>query len=152
MKRLKKLYSREWFLRRVTSSADKRRRKDLFSAFSAIEKRIPCEHESREMAVMADFILSAAPPGALVECGCYLGSSSAKLSLLAEATGRDLYVCDSFEGLPEVTSAEASFVSVTNRQNGFTKGQWNRARQGETPVWLSGLARAMRNLRRYRNL
>lgn len=38
--------------------------------------------------------------GVVVECGCYLGGSTANLSLACEAAGRELYVYDSFEGLP----------------------------------------------------
>jgi O-methyltransferase len=38
--------------------------------------------------------------GVVVECGCYLGGSTANLSLACEITGRDLVVYDSFEGLP----------------------------------------------------
>jgi O-methyltransferase len=38
--------------------------------------------------------------GVVVECGCYLGGSTANLSLICEMVGRDLIVYDSFEGLP----------------------------------------------------
>jgi hypothetical protein len=38
--------------------------------------------------------------GVVVECGCYLGGSTANLSLACEITGRELLVYDSFEGLP----------------------------------------------------
>jgi hypothetical protein len=38
--------------------------------------------------------------GVVVECGCYLGGSTANLSLVCEIVGRELVVYDSFEGLP----------------------------------------------------
>jgi O-methyltransferase len=38
--------------------------------------------------------------GVVVECGCFLGGSTANLSLACEITGRELVVYDSFEGLP----------------------------------------------------
>jgi O-methyltransferase len=38
--------------------------------------------------------------GVVVECGCFLGGSTANLSLACELAGRDLFVYDSFEGLP----------------------------------------------------
>jgi O-methyltransferase len=38
--------------------------------------------------------------GAVVECGCWLGGSTANLSLICDIVGRDLIVYDSFEGLP----------------------------------------------------
>ena len=47
--------------------------------------------------------LLAIPPeveGDVVECGCFLGGSTANLSLVCEITGRRLHVYDSFEGMP----------------------------------------------------
>jgi hypothetical protein len=41
--------------------------------------------------------------GVVVECGCFLGGSTANLSLACEVVGRDLIVYDSFEGLPPPT-------------------------------------------------
>src|SRR3954447_7100877 len=41
--------------------------------------------------------------GAVVECGCFLGGSTANLSLVCEIVGRELIVYDSFEGLPAPT-------------------------------------------------
>jgi O-methyltransferase len=38
--------------------------------------------------------------GVVVECGCYRGGSTANLSLICQAVGRQLIVYDSFEGLP----------------------------------------------------
>jgi O-methyltransferase len=40
-------------------------------------------------------------PGSVVECGCYVGGSTANLSLVCAATGRKLIIFDSFQGLPE---------------------------------------------------
>jgi hypothetical protein len=42
--------------------------------------------------------------GAVVECGSYLGGSTANLSLACDVVGRDLIVYDSFEGLPPPTA------------------------------------------------
>jgi O-methyltransferase len=44
--------------------------------------------------------------GVVVECGCFMGGSTASLSLACEVTGRDLIVYDSFEGLPPPTSGD----------------------------------------------
>ena len=38
--------------------------------------------------------------GIVVECGCFIGGSTANLSLICDIVGRDLIVYDSFEGLP----------------------------------------------------
>ena len=44
--------------------------------------------------------------GVIVECGCFLGGSATNLSLVAELTGRDLILYDSFEGLPAPAKGE----------------------------------------------
>ncbi|MCE3267219.1 MAG: hypothetical protein K0S15_1928 [Solirubrobacterales bacterium] len=51
---------------------------------------------------MAAKLLEISPEveGVVVECGCYLGGSTANLSLACEIVSRELYVYDSFEGLP----------------------------------------------------
>jgi macrocin-O-methyltransferase TylF-like protien len=38
--------------------------------------------------------------GAVVECGCWLGGTTANLSIICDIVGRNLIVYDSFEGLP----------------------------------------------------
>lgn len=74
---------------------------------------------------MVDYLLSQAPGGPLVECGCFSGGSSAKLSLVAKSTGRLLYVCDSFEGLPAVSEVGASSQDISGKLCGFGQGQYN---------------------------
>lgn len=51
---------------------------------------------------LAKEILNILPSvkGAVIECGCFKGGSTAALSLIGRLTGRKLIVCDSFEGLP----------------------------------------------------
>lgn len=45
-------------------------------------------------------LASGAPPGALVEVGVYKGGSAAVLYEVAQQQGRELYLYDSFEGMP----------------------------------------------------
>ncbi|HET6924235.1 MAG TPA: TylF/MycF/NovP-related O-methyltransferase [Candidatus Saccharimonadales bacterium] len=50
-------------------------------------------------------------PGAVVEFGCYIGTTSLFIRRLLDALGddgRELHVYDSFEGLPPKTTADAS--------------------------------------------
>ncbi|MBV8069505.1 MAG: class I SAM-dependent methyltransferase [Acidobacteriaceae bacterium] len=122
---LEKRVANSWFLRRAQDSADRSQRISLLKAFESIAQTVKCEHTAREMLVMADYILTKAPAGPLVECGCYQGGSSAKLSLVAARTGRKLYVCDSFQGLPGVSQKEASFRSISGAFNGFGQGQYS---------------------------
>lgn len=57
--------------------------------------------------------------GVVVECGCYVGGSTANLSLACEAAGRELIVYDSFEGLPEPTGNDEY---ARQAQTGFLRG------------------------------
>ena len=52
------------------------------------------------------FKVSVKARGDVVECGCYDGASTAILSTACKLVGRKLYVCDSFEGLPEPEADE----------------------------------------------
>jgi O-methyltransferase len=119
-KALSQAIARRWFLAR---SSDARRRA-IVRRFAAVESSVRSEHTPKEMLVVADYVLTAAPAGPLVECGCYLGGSTAKLSILASMTGRRLYVCDSFQGLPEVTREEHTWSTVEGVVNPFARGQY----------------------------
>ena len=81
--------ARRWFVRRA-SVQDQTLRASLATSFEKIEVQVKCEHFPREMLTMVDYILAAAPPGPLVECGCYLGGSSAKE---AEGSTRMMRIC-----------------------------------------------------------
>ncbi len=47
--------------------------------------------------------------GDVVECGCFDGSTTVSMSLACAMTNRRLFVCDSFEGIPE-PKADEKFV------------------------------------------
>jgi hypothetical protein len=67
-----------WFLERAQDRTGRVVRSSLLRSFGRIGRTVKCEHFPREMLVMVDYILSAAPEGPLVECGCFLGGSSAQ--------------------------------------------------------------------------
>lgn len=69
---------------------------------------VACAHNPLELLTIVEEILTlpTTTVGAVVECGCYTGGSTAKLSRAAALVGRRLIVCDSFAGLPEVGSAD----------------------------------------------
>src|SRR6266567_2092263 len=100
---VQRVRNRAWFLSLAGSSADRRCREALLRGFRFIERHVHCAHTELELLHMANYLLRSTIEGDLVECGCYLGGSSAKLSLVAAALGRRLWVCDSFQGLPVVT-------------------------------------------------
>jgi O-methyltransferase len=87
----------QWF---IDNGSDRDARASILTRFRNIQDNVECAHSEREALMMADFLLASPLKGPMVECGCYEGGSTAKLSLLASASRR-LLVCDSFQGLPE---------------------------------------------------
>jgi O-methyltransferase len=66
-----------------------------------------------------------APPGAIVECGTYLGGSAVNLSLACRETNRDFVIFDSFEGLPEPAENDRShFVLSSAELHQYSRGAW----------------------------
>jgi O-methyltransferase len=86
-----------------------------------IHLRIPCVHSPAELLAVVEEIVSLPPTirGVIVECGCFKGGSSAKLSLAARAAGRQLIVCDSFQGLPPPESTDR-----VNELEAFQRGDF----------------------------
>ncbi|HTE54458.1 MAG TPA: TylF/MycF/NovP-related O-methyltransferase [Kofleriaceae bacterium] len=72
---------------------------DLVRRFVAITNHTRGYHTLGEMLCVAEEILRRARP-VVLEAGCGHGSSTAKLSLAARASGGQLAVFDSFRGLP----------------------------------------------------
>jgi O-methyltransferase len=71
-----------------------------------IHLRVRCAHYPLELLLIMEEIaeLPDERVGIVVECGAFLGGSSAKLTHAAFHSRRTLVVCDSFEGLPEVAT------------------------------------------------
>ena len=65
-------------------------------------RRVDTGTSYRAHLAMAVKLLEIPPTtkGVVVECGCWLGGSTANLSLICDIVGRRLVVYDSFEGLP----------------------------------------------------
>ncbi|UCE43022.1 MAG: class I SAM-dependent methyltransferase [Candidatus Aminicenantes bacterium] len=114
------------FVKCGKTGSERNFRKSLLKRFSRIHNKITCGHSPFQFVLMAEYILGLDVPGPIVECGCYKGGSTAKLSLLAEHTQRKLYVFDSFEGLPEPKDEKEAYV----KQDGFS-GQKYRFQAGQ---------------------
>ena len=71
--------------------------------------RLTHPHEILYIAHHLYLLESEKVPGAVVECGCAHGFSTACLSAACAALGRQLIVADSFEGLPDVHNEEEFF-------------------------------------------
>lgn len=77
-------------------------REHLVRRFECIDQEVPIATTPTDGLLLAEMLLNVEAEGDIVECGCYAGGSSAKLSLLAKIRDRKLTVFDSFEGLPAV--------------------------------------------------
>lgn len=99
-------------------------RKELARRFRVIHRRVQCAHQEAEMLILAEAILNLQVPGPIVELGCFKGGSTAKLSLLAKATGRELHVFDSFEGLPDPKASDKKHDYVSGKAKSYSQGEY----------------------------
>lgn len=95
-------YFRELFIANGKKSKyDSRLRSTIADRFDEIHQRVPCASTRTDGLILAEAMLSMDADGDILECGCYAGASSAKLSIIASILSKKLYIFDSFEGLPE---------------------------------------------------
>jgi O-methyltransferase len=82
-------------------------------------RAIPSATDANVQLAMALKLLEMPPelPGVVVECGTFKGSTAANLSLACKAVGRELFVFDSFEGLPEGSPLD-------REAQHYTRGDW----------------------------
>ena len=86
----------------VNSSFGTPIRSEMVRRFERIDKDVPMGTTATDGLFLAEMLLNMEADGSIIECGCYAGGSSAKLSIVAKLLGRKLTVFDSFEGLPVV--------------------------------------------------
>ncbi len=77
-----------------------RARVALLLHFIRIDLTVLHGHKPEEISHVLKAIIEA-PPGDVVEAGCWRGGSTAKFSLAADRAGRRLHVFDTFSGVPE---------------------------------------------------
>lgn len=75
-------------------------RRDIVRRFEAIDRSLTAATSPIDGLYLAEAMLSMEAQGGVVECGCFNGASTSKLSIIAALIGRTLDVFDSFEGLP----------------------------------------------------
>ena len=85
---------------------------------------------------MAAKLLQIGPgvKGVVVECGCWLGGTTANLSVICDVVGRDLIVYDSFEGLPEPVPGD----NVQHEVKGAFKGPLDVVRRNVEAYGVAG--------------
>jgi O-methyltransferase len=85
---------------------DRSVRAEILARFERIDAEVEIGSSPMEALHLAEAALSLSCSGDFVECGCYAGGSTAKLSILASLTDRRLFAFDSFEGLPSARPNE----------------------------------------------
>jgi len=91
--------------------------------FGRVERFVACPHTVGELARVARAIAGPREErGAVVECGCFKGGSTARLSLVCAALDRSLVVFDSFSGLPEPEPWDARHR--IGRSRTFVQGEY----------------------------
>lgn len=76
----------------------------------------PCGTGFSELLMISSEILATKVPGAVVECGCFKGGSTATLSAACYKAGRKLHVFDSFCGLPEPTAEDRDHLVLSDSE------------------------------------
>lgn len=117
-------------------AGDTAQRSEICRRFKTIDRNVPIATYDADGLRMAHAILVLDVPGDIVECGCYAGGSTAKLSIAAHMAERTLHVYDSFEGLPNTDETDMH----TTRN---TSWRWSA---GEYAV---GMQAVMNNVSRY---
>ena len=100
------------FVARGGTPAARAQRRQILQRFAAVQARVPCAHSPLQFVIIAEHLLALEVGGDIVQCGAFKGGSTAKLSILAALTGRRLYVCDSFAGLPSTPESTRRYVSL----------------------------------------
>ncbi len=77
-------------------------REEIVARFERIDSEIEIGTSPTDGLFLAEMLLNMEADGEIIECGCFNGGSSAKISIIAHALGRKFTIYDSFEGLPEV--------------------------------------------------
>lgn len=99
-------------------------RREIVRRFELIDKNVTMGTTPTDGLFLAGMLLNTTADGPIVECGCFAGGSSAKLSILAKLTGRKLYVCDSFEGLPAADNTGDFNLGRGNSSLNWTPGRF----------------------------
>jgi O-methyltransferase len=114
------------FLRNAQDKDERLFRREMLKSFKRITSDISCAHSPFQFPMIYQRIKDLNVEGPIVECGAFKGGSTAQLSIMAKRTKRRLYVCDSFEGLPEasIEGEDISGVLNTGDSFAFKKGDY----------------------------
>ncbi len=98
--------------------------RSLLGNIQRVSDSVPCGHGEEELlrVAVASVGTPKAVPGVVVECGCWQGGSSAKMSIAAGLAGRQLFVFDSFQGIP--ANDEGFSRTIHGQAVSFTQGDY----------------------------
>ena len=117
-------------------------RREIVERFEEIDRHVPISTSKTDGLFLAEALLSVAVNGGeVVECGCYAGGSTAKLSIVSKVTGRSLRVFDSFAGLPNADPNDKRDYNV--RESQAWMSEWTEGHYAGT------LETVQRNVERY---
>ena len=108
----------------------------------SISNKIICLHSDAEAIIIAKAILEEKAQGPVVECGCFQGGMTSKLSIACKIAGKKLYVYDTFKGLPHNETATC-FKSQKHKDGVAGIKKW---KQGEMSC---GLEEVMKNVKEH---
>jgi O-methyltransferase len=97
----------------------------ILAAIFRVRRSVVGATHAGEQLALVSAVLKLKSPGAVVECGTYQGASAIGLSLACALTDRKLFICDSFEGLPEPVAGDQDHAIVRDAQIAtYQKGSW----------------------------
>ncbi len=108
------------------SPVDEAARTEMVSRFEETDRAVPIASTPTDGLILAELLISCKGAGDVVECGCYAGGSTAKLSIIARSLGKQVFVFDSFEGLPAVDSYNLRDVHARRGESWVTN--WTAGR------------------------
>ena len=100
--------------------------KEWINKLSRVDKGVTSAHNASHILqfLIAILKLGKDVPGCIVEAGAYKGASTSKISLFAQHVQRDVYVFDSFEGLPANTEAHEKSLEGHSIKGWFDEGNF----------------------------
>ncbi len=112
------------FLKRNDLNISFSEKLNIIKRIYSINNQLESPHTQKEILSCITTILQLPPSieGKIVEAGCYKGSSTSKFSIAVKKSNRELFVFDSFEGIPD--NEEEHGESIFGGSASFKKGDY----------------------------
>jgi len=110
------------FLKNQKYNIPSKEKEDFINRLKIADANIECVHKEEEVLEFIEYMILNNPKGKIIEAGCYKGGGTAKISLLSKLLKKEMYVFDSFEGLPE--HKEDHSINIYGKSVTFEKGEY----------------------------